>query len=151
MFLTAHDMYCYRNRAILLAPHIEITHTSDAVFEKVHYPYPAGYIEAKHIQMGEYIICYADGSEERVPVLFRSNIGLAGVSLVRKENSRFYTMDPDPNLRLPAAVCDYIKEGDTMWYKIVLPTKKKVEKVTYEPLEECRDTVRVKEIRLIEC
>ena len=91
VFLTAHDMYCYRNRAILLAPHIEITHTSDAVFEKVHYPYPAGYIEAKHIQMGEYIICYADGSEERVPVLFRSNIGLAGVSLVRKENSRFCT------------------------------------------------------------
>ena len=149
VFLTAHDMYRFRNRDTLLDPHIEITHTSDEIVEKVHYPYPAAYVEAEHIKMGEYVVCYADGSEERVPVLFGSNIGLAGVSLTRTESTRFYTVDPDPQLRLPAAVCDYIKEGDTMWYKIALPAGKKVEKVTYVPLEEHKDSVRIKEIRLI--
>lgn len=151
VFLTAHDLYRCRNREILQAPHIEITHTSDVVWEKRSYPYPAAYVEAQDIQMGEYVIRYEDGGEERVPVLFGSNIGLSDVSLLRTESKRFYTLEADEQLRYPATVCDYIKEGDTMWYLIALPAEKKVKDVTFVPGEGQDHHVRIKEIRHVGC
>ncbi len=141
----AHDMYFYRNKDVLNKPHIEIIHASDIVADK-NPNMSKPYIETDDIKMGEYLIEYEDGTEDRYGVLFNSNVGLDHVSFERTDSARFYCYDVDKNLRYPVAICDYIKEGDRMWYKIAIPASGKVKDVKYIPSEEYKNNLHIKEI-----
>ncbi len=141
----AHDMYFYRNKDTLKGHHIEITHASDTVADK-NPNMSKPYIETDDIKMGEYVIEYEGGREERFPVLFNSNVGLDKVSFERTESVRFYCYDVDKNIRYPIAICDYIKEEGAMWYKIVIPTEEKAKNVKYIPINEYKDNLHIKDI-----
>ncbi len=144
-FKIANDMYFFRNKDTLSGPHIEITHNSDIVADK-NPGMGRPYIENADIRMGEYVIEYEDGKKEKFEVLFNSNIGLDTVNFVRPDSKRFYCYDVDNNVRYPVAICDYIKDGEKMWYKIAVPTGEGVKNVTYIPEEEYKDNLHIKEI-----
>ncbi len=141
----AHDMFFYRNKDVLNAPHIEIVHASDVIADK-NPNMSKPYIETDDIRMGEYLIEYKDGTEDTFEVLFNSNVGLSSVNFERGENSRFYTYDFNNNLRYPVAICDYIYEGGKMWYKIVIPARSEVKNVSYAPIDEYKDNLHIKSI-----
>ena len=141
----AHDMYFFRNKDILKNSHIEITHTSDVIADKD--PRMAKpYIETDNIKMGDYVIEYIDGTEERVAVLFNSNVGYNAPSFERTEAKTEYCYTLDENLKCPAAICDYVKKGDKVWYKIAIPTRSGVKSVKYKPLDEYKKNLHIKEI-----
>lgn len=141
----AHDMYFFRNKDILKNSHLEIIHTSDVIADKdptMKNPY----IEKDNIKMGEYVIEYNDGTEERVDVLFNFNIGLDSVKYERNESKEAYTYVISKYVKCPIAVCDYIKEGDRAWYKIAVPTRDGVKNVEYIPVEEYKNNLHIKQI-----
>ncbi len=150
-FRTLHDMYRFRNAETLEKPHLEIVHAAKVVLkgrnEKMRVSCP--YIEEKDIKLGDYCITYEDGSEELVPILSNHNIGLATARMDRWEDPRFYCWNYDRQFTEPAAVCDYLLEDGSLWYKIVLPTKGKVVNVELLPLPEHEDDILLKEIRYI--
>ncbi len=140
-----HDMYFFRNKDTLRAPHIEIIHNSDVVADKdeqMNKPY----IEIDNIKMGEYIIEYEDGREEAFEILFNSNIGLDTLNFERWESKVYYCYSHDNRICYCASICDYIKEGDKVWYKIVIPAKGKVKNVKAAPISEYKDNLKVKSI-----
>ncbi len=150
-FRTLHDMYRFRNADILAKPHIEIIHASKVALEgrneKMRVACP--YIEEKDIKLGDYHIYYEDGTEEYVPILSNSNIGLAAARMERWENDRFYCWDYDRQFTEPATVCDYMLIDGSLWYKIVLPAKGKVVNVELLPLPDHEDNILLKEIKCI--
>ena len=141
----AHDMYFFRNKDILKNPHIEITHASDVIADKdPHMEKP--YIEIDNIKMGEYVVEYNDGSEDKFEVLFSSNVGFITPSFERTESKDAYCYGIKRILKYPIAICDYIKEGDKLWYKIAIPTRSGVKSVKYHPLDEYKNNLHIKEI-----
>ena len=141
----AHDMYFFRNRDILKAPHVEIIHTSDVMSDKDP-SMTKPYIEKENIRMGEYVLEYCDGTEETFDILFNSNIGLDALSFDRKESVTQYCYKLDSGLKYPIAICDYLKDGDTLWYKIAIPAKKSVKNVKIIPLDEYSNNLHIKEL-----
>ena len=141
----AADLYRYRTRS---APHkAEIVHTflKDVPFEQ----FLDGYeIDREKNIIGYYIAGYEDGTSEKFPIEYGRTIGYARVDRKRRESAWCASYEPDRRLAEPSYSCDYVFEGEKIYYRYAILSEKKITSLRIEPKAEYETMIDVKEVCL---
>ncbi len=131
-FEVMQSVYEYINYDKLKKPHIEITHTTDAVID--HDFFYDGFVIVKDdFYIGDYEITYADGTKELYPIHWGHNIG----------NCNVYWNKADDNIDTsaelggfvtkyiyePAGISLPVLENNKTYYKFVIPSDKEVKNI----------------------
>ncbi len=134
---SASAAFDYRFRDVLASSHIDILHTADLIIP--HGYFGCGdFLDDDMFRLGCYHIYYKDGTEERVEILWGENIGPAW-DKANGENRPYGSNVRDPDIsycRETVFTCDIEDRADMRYYRFVIPTKKPVERVETEILEE---------------
>ena len=96
-------------------------------------------------KMGDYRIVYKDGTEELLPIYYGCNIGVIFPI--------DYDDGDDPNgtkshILEPTFTCDYEIIGNEVYYKLVISSERKIEKIIPEIFKEYEDTVIIKKAEI---
>lgn len=146
---TYHGLYRLRNRDILSAPHLEVTHTVTRDWaDGTKYYEKMGVGDTNDLTLGHYLVTYADGTNEQFPVLFSLNISYRGVKTERCISNRNWDYIIDPHLSRPATGCDIRKDGEDMWYTAAFPLRGEVVSCTFVPKKGFEGFVQVKEMQI---
>lgn len=144
------EMYCFRNHETLQKSHIEVKHTIVKPWEQGEQYYEKiPYANKEKMTLGNYVINYADGRTEKVPVWYALNIGRKDAIKERWESPRGWRYVVDKHLTTTASVCDIEKREDGIWYKTVFPTNGKVVSCVYVPNAGLEEYVEVDKIMIV--
>ena len=121
--------YRYFNHGVLKGNYIEICHRTD--IRKEHHPFVDGnYIDKEADYLGEYVIEYENGIEDRVPVYYNLNIGQAtNKKSLRKKKQWSTAYSFDEQYFETFGKCDIKRVGEKIYYKIAIPSKGKVKEI----------------------
>ncbi len=141
----ANDLYRYRTKCAPYKAEIVHTYTKDIPFEL----YLDGYeVDSEKNTIGAYSVEYADGSRESFPMEFGKTLGYAYASRERRESNWCQSYEPDNRIMEPAYSCDYIFNGNKVYYKYAILSDREIKSVTLDVKAEHREFVEVKEIKI---
>lgn len=149
VFDAMNGLFNLRNREVLEAPHLEVTHTVTKEWKEGRKYYTSmENIDKDFLTLGEYLVTYKDGTEEKFPVMFAVNITHRDVSLDRCESSVSWCYRTDPDFPRVASKCTMTEAEDGVWYTTVMPLSGEVENCVYIPKKGFEDYVAVKSIEV---
>ena len=131
---------------------LEIIHTTDH-HQDYRWLVDGDYYRAEDFLLGEYLIRFADGREDRAPVIYGTNIGSDCVSWARTEDANCDAYAIDRRLREVAGAALPFREGDTTWYATRLPISRPsapVCSVEFIPRAGFGGRVRIRDCRLVD-
>lgn len=150
VFDTFEMLYRLRNREILAAPHIEVTHAVVKEWNNGRKYYCSmDRADKDYLTVGEYLVSYKNGKRESFPVIFSINITHKGISLERCESSLAWHYVSDGDYPTVASRCNITKEPDGIWYTTVMPILDEVESCEYIPRAGFEDYVKVKSVKYV--
>ena len=145
----ASSVFDYRYRDALNGSYVDILHT--AAFSIPHGYFGCGdLLNDDDFRLGYYHVYYKDGTDEKVEILWGENIGPDHIPAFSRLPA-YYEGEPiseDFSCKETVFTCDFVDEGDTRYYRFVIPTDKAVERVEQELFEAYRDRVSVSHIRI---
>ena len=90
--------------------------------------------------LGNYIVKFADGSEEKIPVEYGRTVGFSGVKREREDSDWRRCYETDRRLAEPMFSSALEFEGDKTWYRFAVLSDKEIESVRVDA-----DKVEVRE------
>ena len=144
------QLYLRRNEKTLNAPHITVRHR---VLEKIqklegYYTGRLPYCEDDVLTLGEYVIKYNDGKEERHPVIYSVNSSVGEVKTGRIDGSVAWAYATDGRIDSVVPLALPIKESDGFAYECVFPVQDGALECRFEPRAEYKDAVCVLSIKM---
>ena len=150
VFDTFDMLYRLRNREILAAPHIEVTHAVVKEWKNGRKYYCSmDRADKDYLTVGEYLVSYKNGKRESFPVIFSINITHKDISLERCESSLAWHYVSDGDYPTVASRCNITKEPDGIWYTTVMPLSGEAEKCEYIPRVGFEDYVKIKSVKFV--
>lgn len=150
VFEAVNSFYKLHQREVLRGDHLEVVHTVVKDFPAGRKPYGSMSVtNTDNITLGHYVITYKDGTEDKIPVMFGINISYSKIFFERAISSYTFAYSMNGDISHPSPVCDFVEDGDTVWFKTVFPIKGDVEKYEYIPKEGFEEYVEIKESKVI--
>lgn len=145
------QLYLRHNAKTLSAPHITVRHRVEEKIPSLegYYTGRLPYCDDDALTLGEYVIKYNDGKEERHPVIYSINASFGDVKTGRIDGSVAwaYATDGRTDSVIPAALP--VMEEDGFVYECVFPVRNGEFECRYEPREEHKDALRVISIKTV--
>lgn len=139
----AHDLYDYHYKSAMSGAYAEIVHGTDFVIS--HDLFVDGYcMNEEADRIGGYKIEYDDGTDEFYDIYYGLNIGI----IIPEWFNRTEGL-PGDELE-PTYTCDYELIDGSAYYKLFVPLKKKVKKITPEFLDKYSDKVHTQSIKIFQ-
>lgn len=144
----AHNIFKYHYKEAVLDSYIEIVHTIDVVIP--HPPFVDGCCMIEdNDRIGYYNIYYEDGTTQKYDIYWGYNIGTSGGADLKPGQmldgmiqSSTYTMEP-------TYTCDYVTDYDKLYYRLIIPVRRRVKRVEPEIFEKYAGDTYVKSIKII--
>lgn len=138
-FKVMNSIYEYLNYDTLKGPHIEITHTTNAVID--HDFFYDGYVIIKDdFHIGDYEITYTDGTKEVYPIHWGHNIGNSDIYWGNRDANSLKTAELGgyvvKYIYEPAGISCPVVKDDKTYYKFVIPNDKEVLDIKLIPKDE---------------
>lgn len=131
--VASHLFKAYNYQA-LTKPHVEIIHTAEAEIKRGDFV-DGNFPNKETERLGEYVLTFADGKKIKVPVYFGGNIAFSGRHFKSKDSEAYDCVDFYNFLFETTGMCDYIKSGNKLYYKIVVPYESRLTRWEYKLLK----------------
>lgn len=159
-------LFDYNYKDISKKSHIEIVHSTSVKIPRKWPTFVDGIFMYDDIdRLGYYNIYYEDGTMEKTDIFFGRNIGYTPTNwdgsdeqldvLFGKEKDVKFGVDGlalqtncRVNLIEVTASCDYVIKDNKIYYKLLIPTDKKVSKVVPEIFDKYEDKVYIDSIKI---
>ena len=143
------QLYLRRNAEALHSHHLTAVHRLTAKIPELegYFTGSLPYCEEDKLTLGEYVVTYENGEEEKFPVLYSVNLSIADVKTGRceSEGSWVYATDPRLNKVVPSALPKEYPNGFA--YECVFKLKGKAKDVKYVARSGRESAVEVLEIK----
>lgn len=150
VFEVLNGMFALRNSEVLSGDYLEVVHTMAKEWKDGRKYYGVmAMVDTDYLTIGNYRVTYDDGRIEEFPVMFSLNISHSDVCFERAANRLNWDYQADIDIPRIASACDIQADGDTVWYKAVMPLSGKAVKCEYEPRKGFEDYVKIKDMNII--
>ena len=144
------QLYVRRNAAILDARHVTVRHYLDAKIPELegYYTGRLPYCEDDVLTLGDYVIKYNDGKEERYPVLYSINVSVKDVKTSRIDGTVAWAYATDGRIDSVVPNALPVKTEDGFVYECVFCVGENATECRFEPKAGYEGVVKVTDIVL---